>query len=409
MNVKPDAAKGDVIFTIGTLEVGGTELHLASVAAGLVSRGWNVSIYSLAGEGPLARSLTESGVNIICPPIKRDGRPAPMIVRFIRFSIVSGHLFTVLVRRRPAIVHCFLPMAYLTTAPLAFLTGIRIRVMSRRSLNHYQGKYPLLRGLERRLHGHMTAILGNSRRVLGDLTEEGVDERRLGLIYNGVDLKRVTSKAARNETRGALGISADALVMIVVANLIPYKGHLDLISALGGAAALLPRDWQLLIVGRDDGAGAAIGSLAVELGIGDHIRFLGSRSDVPDLIAASDLGVLPSHEEGFSNAVIEQMAAGLCVVATDVGGNAEAILDRTTGVIVPPRDVDALSRAIVQLVGDPALRSRFGSAAQARVQSNFTLDACVAGYESLYRGLLGGKRVCDIEEVRASGNAGSEV
>ena len=85
MNVKPDAAKGDVIFTIGTLEIGGTELHLASVAAELVSRGWNVSIYSLAGEGPLARSLTESGVNIICPPIKRDGRPAPMIVRFIRF------------------------------------------------------------------------------------------------------------------------------------------------------------------------------------------------------------------------------------------------------------------------------------------------------------------------------------
>lgn len=407
MNVKPDAAKGDVIFTIGTLEIGGTELHLASVAAELVSRGWNVSIYSLAGEGPLARSLAESGVNIICPPIKRDGQPAPMIVRFVRFAIVSGHLLTVLVRRRFAIVHCFLPMAYLTTAPLTFLAGIRIRVMSRRSLNHYQGKYPLLRSLERRLHGHMTAILGNSRRVLGDLLEEGVDEQRLGLIYNGVDLKRVAAKATRSETRSALGISADALVMIVVANLIPYKGHLDLINALGGAEPSLPRDWQLLIVGRDDGAGAAIGALAAKLGIGDHIRFLGSRSDVADLIAASDLGILPSHEEGFSNAVIEQMGAGLCVIATDVGGNAEAILHGTSGVIVQPRDVGALSRAIVQLAGDPALRSRFGSAAQTRVQSNFTMDACVAGYESLYCGLLGGKRVCDIEEVRASSNAGS--
>ncbi|MBR1142362.1 glycosyltransferase [Bradyrhizobium sp. AUGA SZCCT0431] len=409
MNVKPDAAKGDVIFTIGTLEIGGTELHLASVAAELVSRGWNVSIYSLAGEGPLARSLTERGVKIICPPIKRDGRPAPMIVRFIRFAIVSGHLFAVLVRRRPAIVHCLLPMAYLTTAPLALLAGIRIRVMSRRSLNHYQGKYPLLRILERRLHGRMTAILGNSRRVLGDLLEEGVDERRLGLIYNGVDLKRVTARAARSETRGALGISADALVMIVVANLIPYKGHLDLINALGGAEPPLPRDWQLLIVGRDDGAGAEIGSLAAKLGIGDHIRFLGSRSDVPDLIAASDLGILPSHEEGFSNAVIEQMGAGLCVIATDVGGNAEAILDRKTGVIVPPRDIDALSRAIGQLAGDPALRSRLGSAAMARVLSNFTMDACVAGYESLYRGLLGGKPVYDIGEVRVPGNAGSKA
>lgn len=408
MNVKPDAAnKGDVLFTIGTLEIGGAELHLASVAAALVSRGWKVSIYSLAGEGPLARSFTEKGVNIICPPIKRDGRPAPMIVRLIRFSIVFCHLFYVLARRRPAIVHCFLPIAYLTTAPLAVLSGIRIRVMSRRSLNHYQRKHPWLRILERRLHGRMTAILGNSRRVLADLLEEGVDKRRLGLIYNGVDLKRVTPKVARSETRGALGIPADALVMIVVANLIPYKGHLDLINALGGAGPSLPRNWQLLIVGRDDGVGAAIAALAAKLGIDRHIRILGSRGDIPDLIAASDLGILPSHEEGFSNAIIEQMAAGLCVIATDVGGNAEAIIDRATGLIVPSQDVGALSQAIVELAGDPALRSRFGSAAQARVQSNFTLDACVAGYESLYRGLLGGRPPCEIEGVHVG--AGSDA
>jgi len=408
MNVKPDAAnQDDVIFTIGTLEIGGAELHLASVAAELVSRGWKVSIYSLAGEGPLARSLAERGVNIICPPIKRDGRPAPKIVRLIRFSIVFGHLFTVLVRRRPAIVHCFLPMAYLTTVPLAFLAGIRIRVMSRRSLNHYQRNYPWLRILERRLHGHMTAILGNSRRVLADLLEEGVDKRRLGLIYNGVDLKRVTAKVARSETRGVLGLSADALVMIVVANLIPYKGHLDLINALGDAKPSLPGNWQLLMVGRDDGTGAAIESLAEKLGIGQHIKFLGSRRDVPDLIAASDLGIMPSHEEGFSNAIIEQMAAGLCVIATDVGGNAEAILDRATGVIVPPQDIGALLQAIVQLADDPDLRSRFGGAAQARVQSNFTLDACVAGYESLYRGLLSGKQPWEIAGVHV--NAGNDV
>ena len=129
MSVKPDAVnEGDVIFTIGTLEIGGAELHLASVAVELVSRGWKISIYGLAGEGPLAQSLTEKGVNVIRPPIKRDGRPAPTIVRLIRFSIVFGHLFTVLARRRLAIVHCVLPVAYLTTAQLAVLTGIRVRI-----------------------------------------------------------------------------------------------------------------------------------------------------------------------------------------------------------------------------------------------------------------------------------------
>jgi glycosyltransferase involved in cell wall biosynthesis len=236
--------------------------------------------------------------------------------------------------------------------------------------------------------------------VVADLLEEGVAKQRLGLIYNGVDLERAAPKTGRSKTRAALGISADALVLIVVANLIPYKGHLDLISALGDAEPSLPSNWQLLIVGRDDGLGATIESLAAKLGIGYHIKFLGSRGDIPDLIAASDLGVLPSHEEGFSNAIIEQMGAGLCVIATDVGGNPEAILDRTTGLIVPPQNIGALSRAIVQLANDPALRSRFGSAAQARVQSSFTLDACVARYESLYRGLLSGKQPCEIEEVR---------
>ena len=94
------------------------------------------------------------------------------------------------------------------------------------------------------------------------------------------------------------------------------------------------------------------------------------------------------------------MGAGLCVVTgTDVGGNPEAIFDRTTGVIVPPRDIDALSQAIVQLADDPALRSRFGSAARVGVQSNFTLDACVAGYESLYRGLLSSKQPGEIPGV----------
>lgn len=401
MNVRPEAARrADIIFTIGTLEIGGAELHLSSVAAELVSRGWNVSIYSLAGDGPLARSLLNKGVNVICPPIQRDGRPAPMIVRLIRFSIVFGHLFTILARRRPTIVHCFLPIAYLTTAPLAILAGVKIRLMSRRSLNYYQRNHRWLRILERRLHRHMTAILGNSRRVVADLLREGVAANSLGLIYNGVDLDRTSLKVARSQTRAALGLSADTLVLIVVANLIPYKGHLDLINALAAAEPALRGKWHLLIVGRDDGEGSAIESLAAKHCINHHIRLLGSRGDVPDLVAASDLGILPSHEEGFSNALIEQMGAGLCMIATDVGGNPEAIVDGKSGLIVPPRDPGALSQAIIRMANDAALRSRYGSAAQTRVESNFTFAACVDKYESLYRGLLRGKQVCEIEGVR---------
>jgi glycosyltransferase involved in cell wall biosynthesis len=271
--------------------------------------------------------------------------------------------------------------------------------MSRRSLNAYQSRHHFAGFLERGLHSQMAAVLANSRNVARQLLGEGVRVERLGLIYNGLDTE-LRACNDRERIRKMLGIDQAALVLVIVANLIPYKGHLDLIEALGRVTCSLPTDWRLLIVGRDDGAASAVAARSRSLGIASRIAFLGARTDLPDLLGASDIGLLSSHEEGFSNAVLEGMWAGLPMIVTDVGGNAEAVINGETGLVVPARDPIALGHAILRLASDPDARRAFGESGRRRVDRYFTLSSCVASYEALYSGLQAGKLPGDIEQVR---------
>lgn len=268
--------------------------------------------------------------------------------------------------------------------------------MSRRSRNHYQLRHPVAAWVERRLHRRMDALLGNSRAVVQDLLDEGAPPERVRLIYNGIDPGRFATGEARvarrRAVRAELGLHDDDLVLTCVANLFPYKGHADLLAAmamLGGDRSTRP---TLLLVGRDAGARAALEAQSAQLGLTAKVRFLGERGDVPNLLAASDIGVLASHEEGFSNAVIEGMAAGLPMVVSDVGGNAEAVTDGECGLVVPAHEPAALANALALLVDDPGRRCAMSEAARHRVAAAFSLDACVAAYETLYEELWDRRR-----------------
>jgi glycosyltransferase involved in cell wall biosynthesis len=390
--------KAGILFVTSSLDVGGTERHLASVCGALRARGWDLQVYCTGGEGRFAEVLRRGGVKVMVPPSAARYLPNG-VAKMLRLPLAALHLFGLLLKRRFTIVHCFLPEAYLVGAPLAFLLRTRLLVMSRRSLNDYQRNHPLGGVAERRLHPLMNAVLANSRSVARQLEGEGVDVSRIGLIYNGVgEVGPVAT--GRAEARSSLGIDEHALVLVVIANLIAYKGHLDLIEALGRIKARMPAGWRLLAVGRDDGFGAAVRSRAEALGLDAQLLLLGVRSDIPDLLNASDIAILASHQEGFSNAVIEGMQAGLPMIVTDVGGNAEAVIDGETGLVVAPRDPDALAEAILRLVSDAALRRRYGEAGRRRVAAHFSLAACVAAYEALYDGLLDGKTPAEIAQLR---------
>jgi len=211
-----------------------------------------------------------------------------------------------------------------------------------------------------------------------------VDVSKLVLIYNGVDTGPFEAALShREEVRRDQGIKGDTKVMIVIANLIPYKGHSDLIQAAKEVINWFP-DAIFLLVGEDRGIQKELEQRVANFGIGQSVRFLGRQDDVPKLLAASDISILPSHEEGFSNVILESMAAGLPVVATDVGGNREAILDGITGWLIPPKDPRTLAAKVIDLLSDPAKAKEWGRGGRERVNRMFTVKKMVAAHMELY-------------------------
>lgn len=388
-----------IVFVIGNLDVGGAERHLAQVLPKLKHVGFSPLVYTLTHKGKLAAVLESQGVRVVEPWFSGYFRRMPALFRRLLLTPFSLVAFCILMLRyRPSVVHFFLPESYLLGGVSSWLMGPRIKVMSRRSLNLYQLKYPVLARVERVLHSGMNAILGNSKAVVRELAGEGVRISRLGLLYNGIDLDVFEKLPTRSLVRSGLGISSDALVMVCVANLLPYKGHIDLIHALGEIRLALHRDWVIVLVGRDCGIAPELKALAKRLGVAEHILWVGERSDAIAICSAADIGVLSSHQEGFSNSVLEGMAAGIAMVVTNVGGNAEAVTDGVSGLVVPARDPSALGRALLTLANDTTARQSMARAGRQRVVENFSLTTCVNRYAGLYRALLSHPD-CDVQQA----------
>lgn len=390
----------NISYVIGSLSTGGAERHVALVSMELARRGHDVSIHCLLRGGQLEREVQDSGVKVRGVAQRNDPSKLSRPVRLLALVFSAPLMFLSFLFRRPPIVHFFLPESYLVGAMMARLANLSRLIMSRRSLNNYQLKRPRVAALERKLHGSMTAILGNSWRVVEQLKGEGIEPSRLGLIYNGIDLGKFDREIPEDQgIRNSLALDDNAVVITIIANLIPYKGHGDLLEALALVSDKMPSNWALIVVGRDDGIGKNLMEQTKALGLADHVHFLGLRQDVASILQASDIGVLCSHEEGFSNALLEGMAAKLPMVATDAGGNSEAVIDGVTGKIVPVSDPEALGSAILQLATDPRLAKKMGIAGRKRIEQQFSLGSCVDRYEELYTALMQGKSIADVSGV----------
>ncbi len=375
-----------ILYVIGSLNVGGAEKHVVSICSSLRERGWLPEVLCLVETGVLANQLISEGIPVHV--LRWRGKPLRS-VKFRAFRLVATFLSCINFLRlhRPDIVHMFLPGAYIVGAVSALFAGVSTRVMSRRSLNDYQNKYLFMKTIERVLHKSMSLILANSQAVYKNLVDEGVAEDKLCLIYNGIDMRLFEVNYDRHAIRSVFGIPKDAVVFLIVANLIEYKGHEDLITAFALIKNKIPQDWRLLCVGRDDGIGGRLKTFSDSLGLGSYVIWTGPREDVSAIQAASDIGVLSSHEEGFSNAILECMASSLPMVVTDVGGNAEAVIDGDSGLVVPAKNPSALSQALLALTLDRH-RSSMGNRGRIRVMKKFTMDICIERYDLMYRQLV---------------------
>ena len=374
-----------ILFVTESFDVGGTETHLLDLLPELKDKGFEVAAFCFTKKGNRADRLERVGVPVYAAP--QIGESKRSLLAPLRFAVGAARLFRWIRRFRPSIVHFFLPGAYVPGAPVAIAAGVPIKIMSRRSLNDYQHKWPGVASTEKFLHRRMDMLLGNARAITQELIQEGVPEKKVRLIYNGIHVPAIAT--TKKEARAAFDIDEHAFVAVVVANLLPYKGHLDLIAALIEIADELPQPWTVLLAGRDGGSRAKIERAIARGKLANHVRLLGERNDVPRILAAADVGILtPTRNEGLSNAILELMAAGLPVVVTDIGGNAEVVVDGQTGLVLPPHDPKRLGDAILNLAQNPGRRKAMGDAARKRLAEEFSLTACVERYCALYEHLL---------------------
>ncbi|MDE3049551.1 MAG: glycosyltransferase [Nitrospirota bacterium] len=200
-------------------------------------------------------------------------------------------------------------------------------------------------------------------------------------VYNGVDSSAFPSQPDRQKVRQELGITQGP-VLVTIGRLTEQKGHRYLLQAFPDLLSTWP---QLCCVFVGEGElHDALQRLAIDLGVERACRFVGVREDIADILAAADLFVLPSLSEGFPFVLLEALAMGCPVVASRVNGVPELIEDHKTGLLVPPRDPQALARAILDMLSDPAAASKLGADGRALVQERFTVDRMVANTTAIF-------------------------
>lgn len=242
------------------------------------------------------------------------------------------------------------------------------------------------RALNKRLMRGFSRIAAVSEPLRRELLLSGIDGSKLVMIPNGVPLEEGPPAGRGTAMRRSLGLGEEAEIVIAVGRLAPEKGHLNLIAAAQAVAAARPRS-KFLVVGE--------GPLRLELeeaarvrGLCARFMFLGVRQDVRELLAASDVFVLPSFKEGLPLAMLEAMACRRPVIAAPVGEVPAVVADGVSGLLVDPADAAALSGSIIRLLGSPAEAAALAEAGYRRVLEEYSAAAMVRRYHELYREAL---------------------
>ncbi len=363
-----------VAHVVHSLDVGGLENGVVNLVntAGLRFRH---VIVCMTTAGPL-RDRLDPGVEVVTVG-KRPGQDLAAVVRLIRLLRAV----------RPAIVHSR-NWAALDAVPSARLAGVRVIVHGEhgREATDPEGRSERRNRIRRLIHPLVSQFVTVSRDLERWLIEDvRLPDRKVTAIPNGVDVTRFGCPD-RRAARRSLGLPDDSLVLGTVGRLDPVKDQAGLLRAFADLLPAHPEAW--LIVAGNGPCRENLHGLAASLRISERVRFLGERPDVPVVLAAMNLFVLPSIAEGMSNTLLEAMASGLPVVATRVGGNPELIEEGVNGRLVPAQDSGALTAAIAGYLDDPHLRALHGKASRERVASSFSLERMTEAYVNLYGRLL---------------------
>ncbi len=310
-------------------------------------------------------------------------------------AVAIQQLCQLLSRSGANVVHAHSTKAGLLARPAARLAGVPVVVYSPHAFAFAGAANPVARAwiirVERALARWTDAVVcvSEGERQLA-LRARIAPREKLVVIHNGIE-PSVFQRVSRAEARTNLEIEPGTPVIGFIGRLECQKGVSYLLQATARLVSL--RASLLCLIVGDGALRLSLMREAEQLGIGQHVRFLGYRPDVPNILPALDVFVLPSLYEGLPYTVLEAMAAGIPVVATDVVGVGDVVRDGTTGLLVPPGDVPALSGAVQRILDDPSLGRRLALAGQTEVGSRFTLRETVSRLESLYLALMRAKKL----------------
>ena len=353
------------------LQVGGLESMVVKLASALPPQHYRSLVCCIDQTGPLADELQQAGIEVLL--LKRGQSGTDW--RYPR------RLAQLLKQQQVDILHLHNPTALFYGAPAGRLAGIRPIIYTEHGRDYSRSwKSRLINRLLTRMVDRVVVLHERARHYMHE--REGAPLKRIVKIYNGIADPGGHGPAERQQMRESLGLEADITAIGIVARLDPIKNLPILITAMQQLHQQRAPA-RLLIIG-DGPLRDSLEQQVTDNHLDPVVQFLGTRHDIPQLLSALDLLVLPSSSEGLSMTLIEGSAAGLPLIASDVGGNNELVDDGVNGLLVKPGDSDALATALLQLTADPALARRMGVASRQRYRQYFDAATMLSGYQALY-------------------------
>ena len=362
-----------ILHTESSVGWGGQEIRILTEAEGMLRRGHRVTLLAPAS-ADIYPAAKQRAIPVVALPMEKK-RPAALaaMIRWLRahrrdFDVINTHSST---------------DSWLTALACAWLRDAP-PIVRTRHVSTAVGRNRPTRWLYQSATRHIVTTGEALRRQLAQ--QNGFDASRITSVRTGIDL-RAFRPMDRAECRRALGIE-ERPTLGIVATLRDWKGHDYLLDAWAKLRAGF-REWRLLVIG-DGPQRERLQSRVTNEGFAQSVRFVGNQDDVPRWLSSLDLFTLPSFgDEGVPQGIMQAMACGLAVVATPVGAIEEAVQRDRTGLIVPPRNADALAGGLAKLMSDGALRRSMGEAGRAYALAYFGVDAMLDGMEAVFRKVIG--------------------
>jgi glycosyltransferase involved in cell wall biosynthesis len=374
-----------LLNVVPTLLCGGTENHFMTLARSLDADRFDLRFACLRRWGPFVAELTERQIPLV------EYRLSTF--RSVNALVQQARLAKYVRQQAVQIVHTYSFYGNVFGVPPGRLAAPVV-------IASIRDRGPYLTSMQKRVQRHVCrladCVLVNAEAVKTWLVGDGYDPSKIVVIPNGVDTSRFAETGDRFAIRESLGVPPHARLVAVVSRLSHLKGIEDFLAA---AAVLAARreDVRFAIVGEPSPIKNVayldeLSALATRLGIRDKVVFTGLRSDVPALLSAVDVSVMPSLNEALSNVLLESMAAGAPIVATDVGGTSEALHHDVNGLLVEAGKPAPMAAAIESLLDNPSRARELGAQAKKTIHDRFSLDRMVSATESLYDRLLTSKQ-----------------